>query len=551
MILAATLTISLGQVSSEESVTFIWKTVYVDVDGDQKDEPLVLRTDEDVYHLGATGVYHGHLGILGSGPGWGLRYTARTDGELLLDTGVRGVSHYYNTRTDFLENEMVVTEWAADKVLLRRTIDLAEKRAIIVFELVDLLPEHIRDIYFNSQFRFDDYIYPTSPDGQTTLGWDGYNGNSPDTPGIFKILHLPKPDTFILDPGPYYGLTSATWGPLDLCTGYDLEFALIPLWNNGYGSIDEAIEYLDGMVSDFKLMQDEIIDPPEDCDKGLVVDVKPRSCPNPINVKSKGVFPVAILGTMVFDVAEIDVSTIMLEGVRPVRTAVEDVSTPVGGEGQLSYNATLGGTSPEEGRIGATREPLEQSARARRRDEELPVPTPGLRDSCECTTDGPDGYDDLTMKFEKEDVVIALGEVGDRDTVVVRVTAQLLNGDELEGWDCVVIIDNEERKAGRKNPGQIQLEVMKSNGPTTFGLDQNRPNPFRSRTNITFSLKESAHARLTVQDLAGRYVTTLVDMRLPAGAHESVWDATAPPGMYIVRLEAGAFSDAMKVILLK
>ncbi|MEE9169179.1 MAG: hypothetical protein V3U73_05400, partial [bacterium] len=42
----------------------------------------------------------------------------------------------------------------------------------------------------------------------------------------------------------------------------------------------------------------------------IPVDVKPRSCPNPINTKTKGALAVAILGTDEFDVTQIDVSTI-------------------------------------------------------------------------------------------------------------------------------------------------------------------------------------------------------------------------------------------------
>jgi hypothetical protein len=57
----------------------------------------------------------------------------------------------------------------------------------------------------------------------------------------------------------------------------------------------------------------------------VLLDIKPESCPNPINTKSKGVLPVAILGTGDFDVTDIDVASISLEGVDPIRSSVEDV----------------------------------------------------------------------------------------------------------------------------------------------------------------------------------------------------------------------------------
>lgn len=59
------------------------------------------------------------------------------------------------------------------------------------------------------------------------------------------------------------------------------------------------------------------------------VDIKPGSCPNPINLKKKGVTPVAIVGSTDFDpVATIDVNTIMLEGVPAVKSEMSDSTQP-------------------------------------------------------------------------------------------------------------------------------------------------------------------------------------------------------------------------------
>jgi outer membrane protein assembly factor BamB len=83
----------------------------------------------------------------------------------------------------------------------------------------------------------------------------------------------------------------------------------------------------------------------------VYVDIKPGSWPNPINVKSKGVFAVAICGTCDFDVRKIDPATIKIysedveEGAAPLRWSYEDVATPytadadgghaLGGDGYL------------------------------------------------------------------------------------------------------------------------------------------------------------------------------------------------------------------------
>ena len=60
----------------------------------------------------------------------------------------------------------------------------------------------------------------------------------------------------------------------------------------------------------------------------MAVDIKPQSCPNPLNVKKKGVLPIAILGTEDFDVTEIDPASVELEYISPLRWALEDVATP-------------------------------------------------------------------------------------------------------------------------------------------------------------------------------------------------------------------------------
>src|SRR4030042_4686286 len=88
----------------------------------------------------------------------------------------------------------------------------------------------------------------------------------------------------------------------------------------------------------------DTVDPPL-CDTALVtvdvavpvaIDIKPGSCPNPFNLKSRGVLPVAILGTAEFDVTTIDRASIKLQidsqEVAPIRSSLEDVATPFIGE---------------------------------------------------------------------------------------------------------------------------------------------------------------------------------------------------------------------------
>lgn len=64
-------------------------------------------------------------------------------------------------------------------------------------------------------------------------------------------------------------------------------------------------------------------------------------------------------------------------------------------------------------------------------------------------------------------------------------------------------------------------------------LHQNAPNPFNPRTTIKFDLSESGPVHLSVFDVAGRLVRTLVDESMPQGSHEAVWDGRDATGQEV------------------
>ncbi len=125
------------------------------------------------------------------------------------------------------------------------------------------------------------------------------------------------------------------------------------------------------------------------------MDIKPGSCPNPLNTKDRGVLPVALLGFAGFDVGLIDVTTLALEGVTPLRSAYEDVGAPYPGE---------------------------------------------LVDCLSCWKAGRDGYGDLTLKFSAQAIVAALGAVADQDCRTLTLTGSLLDGTPIVGKDIVRIL---------------------------------------------------------------------------------------------------------------
>ena len=93
--------------------------------------------------------------------------------------------------------------------------------------------------------------------------------------------------------------------------------------------------------------------------------------------------------------------------------------------------------------------------------------------------------------------------------------------------------------------------------PERYELAQNYPNPFNPTTAVTYSLPEAADVTLTVYDLSGRTVRTLVSGVQPAGRYTMVWDARndfgepAAGGVYLYRLVAGEFVQTHKMTLLK
>jgi hypothetical protein len=88
--------------------------------------------------------------------------------------------------------------------------------------------------------------------------------------------------------------------------------------------------------------------------------------------------------------------------------------------------------------------------------------------------------------------------------------------------------------------------------PTTYTLYQNYPNPFNPTTNIKFALPSSGHVKLTIYDVTGREVTTLVNNELSAGTHNIEWRAKdMASGIYLYRIEAGSFVKVNKMLLVK
>jgi hypothetical protein len=88
--------------------------------------------------------------------------------------------------------------------------------------------------------------------------------------------------------------------------------------------------------------------------------------------------------------------------------------------------------------------------------------------------------------------------------------------------------------------------------PGTFGLNQNYPNPFNPTTFINYELPITNDVELSIYNLIGQKIVTLVKESQRAGYHQVEWDASGfASGVYYYRIEAGEFVDVKKMILIR
>ncbi len=93
--------------------------------------------------------------------------------------------------------------------------------------------------------------------------------------------------------------------------------------------------------------------------------------------------------------------------------------------------------------------------------------------------------------------------------------------------------------------------------PANYMLAQNYPNPFNPSTRIDFSLPEKSHVTLSIHNILGQRVKTLIDRPLNGGAHRVVWNGTnefgetVTSGIYFYQLRSELGNKTMKMMFMK
>jgi hypothetical protein len=90
------------------------------------------------------------------------------------------------------------------------------------------------------------------------------------------------------------------------------------------------------------------------------------------------------------------------------------------------------------------------------------------------------------------------------------------------------------------------------NLPTSFALDQNYPNPFNPTTTIAFDVPATSHVNVSIFNILGQKVETLVDEEMQAGSYSREWDANGfSSGIYFYRITADNFTETKKMAFVK
>jgi hypothetical protein len=231
------------------------------------------------------------------------------------------------------------------------------------------------------------------------------------------------------------------------------------------------------------------------------LDIRPGSCENLIRLRPDrhhgggpgvGQLPVALIGSAELVAKDVDEATITLAGVAPHhRGRLHDIT----------------GTAPDD-------------------------------EACTCSTLGPDGLDDLILRFSTGEILEALGHVGPGETHHLTLSGRLRDGTPFEATDCISVVGHRPDEDG---------------GATVWvPLASAWPNPFNPSTQIQFEALVETHVRISIFDAAGRRVERLLDEDRPAGHYAVNWDASSlASGVYFLRIELGDRVETSKLVLVK
>jgi len=125
-----------------------------------------------------------------------------------------------------------------------------------------------------------------------------------------------------------------------------------------------------------------------------------------------------------------------------------------------------------------------------------------------------------------------------KDEYGKELNAALINGEE------VTISDN--------SVNRLKIVSSEILNPVEYSLEQNYPNPFNPTTRIKFTIPQESNVNLSVYNILGELISTIVNENMQAGYYEYNFDAAHySSGIYFYRIKAGPFVETRKMILLR
>lgn len=123
-----------------------------------------------------------------------------------------------------------------------------------------------------------------------------------------------------------------------------------------------------------------------------------------------------------------------------------------------------------------------------------------------------------------------------------------MDGDgDLDVYSQMVVFENQglDTQNLKITPDQQMIS-------SAFQLYQNFPNPFNPTTTIEFSIPQSGMVTMTIYDVLGREVETILNEYRNTGYHNLRWNATnISSGIYFVRMQSGGFSQVRKLMVVR
>jgi len=137
---------------------------------------------------------------------------------------------------------------------------------------------------------------------------------------------------------------------------------------------------------------------------------------------------------------------------------------------------------------------------------------------------------------------------------VIRLTFTVTKYSEsyVPAMDTIRVADDTPPTGGQKSSASGERAV-----PIAFSLERNYPNPFNSQTLIPYAIPEERWVTLTVYNILGEKVRSLVEAQKPAGYYTAIWDGRndagvlVSSGIYLYRLKAGNQETIKRMSLLR